>query len=451
LAVTYRTPTGKLMRRTEQVTVPNDGENAQQNNAAPTPAAVGNITGEGAAGKIAKFNGANSITSSTVLTESASKLQVNGALEIDAASGPGVNPTIVNPKNLANFAQVRFYPATGTNVNTSFSVVPRGTGQPNNRAQFSILNTDAIANPGNLEFLTFRARGTDFVLGTGKTGTGQNRPLVFAAGYMTDNVTNANQLVLATDGGVGIGTTPGASIKFDVIGYARIDPTGEAAKGKIQFGTPNTETGMTILYPGTGRADFRFNGSRIILAAGDGPNVPTNSGIVLNTSGDVGIGTDNPTVGKLHVVHNGNAAIYGINNSGTAVHGQSATGYAMVAGGNAFQSLNKGGWVKAMIEYDSEGNVIRCYNSQNNSSTPPCDFIQLGRPGDIDSNGTMEYYHIIAPYTVEGRFVSITTTRAAGGVRTGVNYEIDGIFIEVFTFVSSTGAAVRTGFTIIIY
>ena len=167
LTITYRTPAGKLMRRTEQVSVQDGGATAQESAAGPSPTAVGTITGEGTAGKIAKFNGTNSITDSTVLTESANKIRVVGALEIGATSGSGVSPTIVNPNNLANFALVRFYPATGTNVNTSFTVVPRGTGQPNNRAQFSITNTDAIADPSNVEFAALRARGSDFVFGTG--------------------------------------------------------------------------------------------------------------------------------------------------------------------------------------------------------------------------------------------------------------------------------------------
>ena len=449
LTITYRTPTGKLMRRTEQVSVPESGQKAQTSEAGPSPTAVGTITGEGAAGKIAKFDGTNSITSSAILTESAGKLLLNGALEVGAASGVGVNPTIVNPKNIANFALVRFYPAAGTNVNTSFTVVPRGTGQPNNRAQFSITNTDAIADPSNVEFAALRARGSDFVFGTGKSGTGQIRPLMFSAGYMTDNATNANQLYLATDGNVGIGTTPAAGFKLDVSGVARINPTGVSGGGLIQFYTPNVETGMSIKYPGTGRADLRFDGQTIKLTAGpdSGPPAATN-GIVIRKEGAVGIGVENPNLGKLQVVNPSSTAIHASSSTGTAIAGTSSTGFAFASAGNAIQSLDKGGWVKAMIEYDSEGNAIRCYNSQTGSSTPPCDFIQLGRPGE---QGSPDFYHIIAPFTVEGRFVSITSMRAAGGVPTGVNYEVDGIFIEVYTFVSSTGAPQRTGFTIIIY
>ncbi len=70
-------------------------------------------------------------------------------MEVGAASGAGSNPTFVNPNNLANYSQLLFYPATGTNVNSSFSIIPRGLGQVNNRAQLSLFNSDRIANPNN--------------------------------------------------------------------------------------------------------------------------------------------------------------------------------------------------------------------------------------------------------------------------------------------------------------
>ncbi|HEY0375724.1 MAG TPA: tail fiber domain-containing protein [Pyrinomonadaceae bacterium] len=351
LTITYRTPAGKLMRRTEQVSVQDDDAAAAQVSAAPTPTSVGTITGEGTAGKIAKFDGPNSITSSAVLTESAGKLLLNGSLEVGAASGVGVNPTIVNPKNIANFALVRFYPATGTNVNTSFTVVPRGTGQPNNRAQFSITNTDAIADPSNVEFAALRARGADFVFGTGKSGTGVIRPLMFSAGYMTDNATNANQLVLATNGGVGVGTaTPIAGIKLEVSGVALINPTGASNGGQMQFGTPNAETGMSIKYPTTGRADLRFDGQTLKLVAGpdSGPPADTSGVVIDATTGMVSIGATSTTFAKLNVDGgtgkgvDGRGDEYGLRGEGDVgvsavggTYGVYATGPTGVSGGGS--------------------------------------------------------------------------------------------------------------------
>ncbi|MEO8435368.1 MAG: tail fiber domain-containing protein, partial [Pyrinomonadaceae bacterium] len=159
--------------------------------------------GSGTLNRLAKWSetgGAGTLTDS-LLSENAGRIEVNAA-----AAGTGVTPSIANPSNVPGFAQLHFYPAAGTNANMSFAVVPRGTGSPNNRAQFSIFGTDLIADPANYEFAGMRARGTDFLLASGKSGTGQNRPFVLASGFLTDNVTNANQLFLATNGNVGVGT-----------------------------------------------------------------------------------------------------------------------------------------------------------------------------------------------------------------------------------------------------
>ena len=90
-------------------------------------------------------------------------------------------------------------------------------------------------------------------------------------------------------GQVGISTqTPLAGTVLDVNGVARLTPGGSG--GAIQFGSPNSETGMTISNPDT-RADLRFDGSSLKLVAGPAGGPPSNSsGVAINTSGEVGIG-----------------------------------------------------------------------------------------------------------------------------------------------------------------
>ena len=92
-------------------------------------------------------------------------------------------------------------------------------------------------------------------------------------------------------GGVGIGNGPRAGYRLEVGGAGVLTPGGSG--GEIAFGTPNAETGMTII--GANRADLRFDGSTFKMVVGPvgGPPASTR-GIAVTTAGNVGIGTTSP-------------------------------------------------------------------------------------------------------------------------------------------------------------
>ena len=192
----------------------------------PAAAAAGSVVplaaGTGTSGRIAKWaeTGGSGTLGDSLLGETALGIEVRAP-----AAGAGVNPSLLNASNVANFAQFQFYPVTGPNSNMSFAVIPRGSGFPNNRAQFSIFKTDFLADSTNYEFASMRARDTDFVLGSGRSGAGQVLPFMLAAGFLSDNQTNNGQLFLATNGNVGVGTTAPQS-KLDVTGNLQV--TGNA-------------------------------------------------------------------------------------------------------------------------------------------------------------------------------------------------------------------------------
>ncbi len=176
----------------------------------------------------------------------------------------------------------------------------------------------------------------------------------------TDADTLTSSVIMDVSGRVGIGTAaaPTAPLRLEVNGITRMTPGGSG--GYMQFGTPNTETGLTWSKGTTSRADIRFNGTRLTLAAGTGASVPTNSGIVIDTSGRVGIGTTtpgvmltvkggimasnnspyntgysqaaiyafSPNIGVAGSSPNNGVGVFGISYSGIGVRGVTTNGYA---------------------------------------------------------------------------------------------------------------------------
>jgi hypothetical protein len=159
--------------------------------------------------------------------------------------------TFINTQGYSTSStQLYFYPDSGTNVAQTLNIIPRGTGfNPVFKAQFSVYNTDGIADSLNTEFVTFRAAGSLFTFASGKFGTGTIRPLMFSAGYATDSATNINQLYLSTAGNVLINSATDAGFKLDVNGTARITSqlTGATANfsGNAAFGTTQIGIGGT--------------------------------------------------------------------------------------------------------------------------------------------------------------------------------------------------------------
>ncbi len=151
-----------------------------------------------------------------------------------------------------------------------------------------------------------------------KIATGQ---VVKSLNGLTDNVTLAqgnnititpsgNTLTIAsTSGGVGGSgtvnsipvwsggsTTLGTSLITQSAGAVQLPNSVSLAAGaqvnQVQFGSPNSETGMSIS-GANGRADLRFNGT-LKLVNGPGGIPSGTNGIAIDTAGNVGVGTETP-------------------------------------------------------------------------------------------------------------------------------------------------------------
>jgi hypothetical protein len=97
-------------------------------------------------------------------------------------------------------------------------------------------------------------------------------------------------------GSLGLGGVPQAGQRLDVTGASVF----RTANGNVNLGTPNGETGMSIVSGGR-RADLRFDGFSLRLLSGLGVAPPSaTNGITINGVGNVGIGTF-PFTSKLEI------------------------------------------------------------------------------------------------------------------------------------------------------
>jgi hypothetical protein len=122
-------------------------------------------------------------------------------------------------------------------------------------------------------------------------------------------------------------------------------------------------------------------------------NAPDTAGILSSSAGNAVVGYSSAP---------GFAAVFGQNTSGPGygVYGKGTTGYAMYAEGNAGQSRDKGGFVKAMIVVNADGTIRRCYNGQTGSSIVPCGFT---------ARLFAEAYDVDFGFRVNDRFWSLTS------------------------------------------
>lgn len=155
--------------------------------------------------------------------------------------------------------------------------------------------------------------------------------------------------------------------------------------------------------------------------------------LLLNPSGgNVGIGTAEP-VAKLHALNTepNLAAVYA-RSSATAGVGLYAEadrrGRALHAQGAATQAADMGGFAKALLFIDQDGNIVRCHNgvsgeSQRGVSNPSaCGFSVQRVAGNLPLGQSPDYVEYILhfPFAVEDRF-AVVTPQPSGAALTGVN------------------------------
>jgi hypothetical protein len=273
------------------------------------------------------------------------------------------------------------------------------------------------------------------VHGVSNTGSG-----VYGESAATNTVTFTGVFGVSTgSGGTGVSGLSTGSGGFGVYGESA---TGRAVYGKSVssrgvygesnssegvFGISNTATGVFGVSTNASGVGGYFQNN----AGGTALKVDGSGTIIFSGTGNVGIGTTTPTLGRVHVVapssttgiygesaaantitnsgvygrSTGNGGVgvigeantgnsYGVygtttsaNASSTGVYGSATSGFALFAEGSAGQSRDKGGFVKAMIMVNQDGTIARCYNGLANSSTGNCGFtVSHPSEGEYDIN-----------------------------------------------------------------
>ena len=265
------------------------------------------ITGTGTSGQVAYWNGTNTQTGSSNLFWDNSNLRlVMNDLRLTATD------------ITSGLKQVSYYPNSGTNVGASISAIPRGTGFSSAlRAQFSLFNTDFIADATNYEFATYRSTSDRFLLASGAAGTGTLRPLVFSSGGVSSPSINAEQFVLFPSGRVGVKT-------FTDNGVDDMQVNGSLIATTLKATNP-----LGIAYGGTGSATQNFvDLTTAQTVAGN----KTYSGSIISTKTTSPIFTNTAatTNNKYFELLNTGAQLYWGN--------ESSTGAAIVSGAPAYSS-----------------------------------------------------------------------------------------------------------------
>ena len=305
-------------------------------------------------------------TATTATTAASASNVVSGAvvkslntLKDDVVLQAGSNVTITPSGNTLTIASAGaggsgIWNLNGTNAYFLTGKVGIGTNAPNHRLR--IVGGPAwTANgwTGALELDTAAAIGWRANPGGQCFGMGPS----FGGFYFFRSTSNPGTTatpaiydMLLTDAGnlMIAGGTERPGVKLQVNGGAAFGPMGSG--GDLAFGTPNGETGMTII--GGARADIRFDGSTLKLLAGPVGGPPSSAnGVAITTSGNVGIGTTIPnakldvTAGydAIHGICTGNAiGVYGLSpnvgvygdatGTGEGIHGRSSGSGAAVNG-----------------------------------------------------------------------------------------------------------------------
>lgn len=449
----------------QYVTTKTGPTNFIQNTTTPQSNANLNIDGNGTVGSL----DANGPVSMAGTAEPAPAPAGQGRIYFDAAT----NKVKVS-ENSGAF--VNLVGASGVSGSGSTNSVPLWSGGTTLGSSLITQSANGVQLPNGVQ-LAPGSNGNVVAFGSPNSETG----MTMSGSLGRADVRFDGTTLRLLSGPPGSPPSNGISISPTTVGLpSAVSLAATASGNSVGFGSPNSETGMTIS-GASGRADIRYNGTLKILN-GPGGIPPSGNGIEISQSGNVNVGNYSGNVAKLMVAggtdyglsayntSSSNDAIRGINNGpgtgvagwsngGTGVFGsnglgggtgvyaisQTAAGTALYVDGNARQSLGNGGLIKAMALVRvvrssfpdppmATASIVRCYNSLNNTSTGNCG-ITFG------TVFTTSGVQINFGFNVISRFVSLTgnnqSTPSISGYPNANTVEVvDGVgTVEFFVFI----------------
>ena len=406
------------------------GNPGTTSNAAPPPAASDVTTTGGTVNTLPLFTTGTNIQSSAIsqtgsgaaakigigTTSPATTLDVKGtatfrgALTLPStATATAASGANSQPQDLV---ATSFNSTTSTSINQTFQwqAEPAANDTATPSATMNLLFGSGATKPAETGLRI--ANNGQITFATGQTFPG-------AAQLNTANTFAQNQTIngsLTVGSGAAIGAESGNQALF-VLQLGTGSGVNSLAAGTGVAGNSTSSTGSAAGVMGTGASSAGYG------VEGSSPNV----GVYGTASGAKGYGVEgsSPNVGVFGagtgssgIGVDGHGAGIGVKGVATASTGLAGLFQGNVlaennltVNGNADQARSMGGFVKALAYVDptltGTARIVRCFNSQNGSSTPPCglNFIYVNL-GD---------YILDFGFKISDRFVQVTPVYVGGG------------------------------------
>ncbi len=252
------------------------------------------------------------------------------------------------------------------------------------------------------------------VWGYGENGATGVRGASAANGPGVSGTSATGWGVYGEGGGAGVVGVTSTRYNPAVYGEHRGTADGIGVKGKAVNGTgvAGESTSWFGVYGKSAQQSGVYGETAV--AHSNGP-----AGVYGKSTGDGGIGvTGEATLGNSW-------GVYGIGAAGAGVMGQATAagvalwgkntggGIAVKAEGNAVQSLDKGGFVKAMALVDTSASIIRCYNGFTGGSSAGCGIQATPLPSSPGSP-IFDKTLVDFGFPVSGRFILVSVFDAGG-------------------------------------